>query len=282
MKIPLTAMSRCLSFCLATIVPAILVQAANAATIRVLTPDKGGARSFDFLTGGRFNNVRDALTNPANYGAGGIVTDTVDYLPSVTEFNSTNLSGADVVILAHDTKRSESEINALNTFVQNGGGILAFGNNVASDLSTILGSTFGRYRDGTGIRVSNAESPIANGPFGTFAAGTYTGTSFGGLFGTVGEHGTVGITRGGIPFAATYDFGTGRAAVFHDEEMFISAWMGGADRRWNTTHNAYFLNAFDYVANGNPPTSVPEPSNLPMTIGAGILGILGFGLRHRK
>lgn len=284
MRVRFIAIDRCFSFCLATIITTIAVQPANAAVLNVLTADTGGAGSFDFLTGGRFNNVRDALTNPANYGPGGIVTDTVNYLPSVTTFNSANLSGADVVILAHGaTTRPANEINALNTFVQNGGGILAFSNEIGSDLSAILGSTFGGYLDGPNIQVSNASSPIANGSFGTFPVGTSTGTSFGGLLGTVGPNGTVGITRNGNPFAATYDFGTGRAAVFLDEEMFISAALGGADARWNTTHNAYFLNAFDYVANStpkNPP--VPEPHSEPYSVLILIAGILGFRLRRRK
>ncbi|MGK7927117.1 MAG: PEP-CTERM sorting domain-containing protein [Spirulina sp.] len=284
MKVRFTTMSRCVLFCLAAIAPTILVQPANAATLNVLTVNTGGHGSYDFLTSGRFNNVRDSLLNPVNYGTGGIISDTVNYLPSVTELNSTNLSGVDVVLLAGGaTNRSASELAALDTFIQNGGGMLAFGNVAASFLSPILGSTSGGYRDGIGIQVSNPASPIANGPFGTFASGTFTTTSFGGLFGEVGENGTVGITRGGDPFAATYDFGTGRAAVFLDEEMFISASFRGADVRWNTTHNTYFLNAFDYVANGNSDsTPVPEPSSLLMLGAASILGISGFGLKHRK
>ncbi|MBP0020959.1 MAG: PEP-CTERM sorting domain-containing protein [Cyanobacteria bacterium SBLK] len=288
MKVRFTTMSRCVLFGLAAIAPAILAQSANAATINVLTVNTGGVGSFDFLTGGRFNNVRDSLLNPLNYGEGGIVSDTVNYLPSVTELTSTNLSGVDVVLLAHGaSNRSASELAALEAFVQNGGGMLAFGNEVASDLSSILGSTWGGYRDGIGIRVSNASSPIANGPFGTFAAGTFTRTSFGSFFREVGENGTVGITRGGDPFAATYDFGKGRAAVFLDEEMFVSASLGGADARWNTTHNAYFNNAFSHVIPDDDPdsphpTDVPEPSSLLMLGAAGILGISGLGLKHRR
>lgn len=120
---------------------ALFTSAARAgAPINLLTFDEtrvgtvtnpNGSINFNFVTGGGYATVRGALLNTSNFGAGGIVSRPVNLLPTVPTLTQAALIGADVVVIPFQVTLLASEEAALNLFLNQGGGILAFHNNAA-------------------------------------------------------------------------------------------------------------------------------------------------------
>ena len=90
-----------------------------------------------FATSGGYSVARNFLSNPTNFGPGGIHTQSVTIHPPVSSLSASALSLMDIVVITEqDTAFSGEELNLLQGFVLGGGSLL-----VAVDTDTPLAHT---------------------------------------------------------------------------------------------------------------------------------------------
>lgn len=276
-----------------------LAEQGSADLIRVLTLDEtrigvithvNGSINFNFRTGGGFSLVRAALLSPSRFGPAGVVNRGVELVASVGTITENALTGADVFVLPWDAAMTSAELDALTVFVNQGGGLLSFANDSPGVFAVVFGATSGTATGGTSF-VSAAVSSVTNGPFGTLLSGTPIPAGFTRSFGSLGANGTE-ITRfsTGESTAALFNLGSGRAAIFGDEELFlnsISSVPGIASGKLTDPSDnlTLFLNAFVAVTPDDSFQFVAGASAVPEPRTAGILGLIACGitvLRRRR
>ena len=144
-----------------------------ATPIRILTFDatRSGTCQFvdwTFVTGNAFSSMRADLLNPANFSDQGVIPRPIEFLPPVTTLTAGALSQADIVLLSKydDTvPLSAAELIALDSYVQQGGGLVAFYNLAPDQLGPMLGVS-GVSSGAACAVVSDVTSPMTHGPFG--------------------------------------------------------------------------------------------------------------------
>jgi hypothetical protein len=178
-------------------------------------------------------------------------------VPSITP---ASLVGIEVVILANlNTPVTADEDSALSAFLHSGGSLFVAQNEAATLLQPILGVTPGPFATTGFATVTNAASPLVNGPFGAAGAGSVVATGFSGSFAAGGltSSGTQALTNDAGIFAASFEVtGGGLVGAFSDEEMFANSGFVGGDARFGSGSEQMFLNSFAYLM------PVPEPSTL--------------------
>ena len=247
-------------------------------TIDVLTLDETrvqnvGGVNLNFETGNGYATVRNDLLNPANFGPSGTVPHTVNILPGVSSLTPANLAEVEVVVLPYVSGGvlDSTEISVLSDFLNAGGGLLTFGNDAAPDLAPMLGAIGDDSGSDLG-EVSNSASPMVNGLFGAFGAGTNINHGFAKRFTSLGPNGTDAIRHRFMPgfLGATFTIGAGRAAVVADEEIFNA--VGGLflDPRLTPVNEAIFMNSFAYVSEQTVSVDLDfgdAPDSYPTTLG---------------
>ncbi|MFK7885101.1 MAG: GC-type dockerin domain-anchored protein [Phycisphaerales bacterium] len=196
--------------------------------IRVVVLDEtrtrfcGVAWDTNFLTGNVFSGMRNAVLNPAFFGIGGVVDRPIE-LTAVSDLTDPVLESADAVFLSSmnpDEILEACELERVQAFVDQGGGLFVFENRAADRYAELFGGTGGA--SSTGPDVIFQTDIITQGPFGN-VAGLSMPLGFhltfldlgpnGRSFATDSPSGTVG---------AVFDYGLGRAVMFNDEEWLAS------------------------------------------------------------
>jgi hypothetical protein len=242
---------------------------ARADIVHVLSLDS--SRGLDLASNPGFGIVRGDLLDPTLFGPSGVVPRSVQFLPSVSTITPASLAGVDVVTWSASSV-SPSELTALSTFVNNGGGLLFFNNN-PSIFASLVGATPGGNANATNVTIIDAASPLANGPFGSLGLGSTFLTQYHGYLSTVGPNGLAAMSDGIGIFGASFLVGSGRVALLGDEESFLSSSPGiPAAPSLSPNSRLVFDNSFAFVV---PTSAVPEPSSFTLGI-VGLVAVFAF------
>lgn len=224
-------------------------------------------------------------TDPGgSYDASGYYSKLSDYLTTNgfsvnttgSVFNSTNLAGVDVAVVAvpssFDSVYGTSEIAALKTFVDGGGGLLIMGENTAAPIANVnplaleFGITFGpEDLGGVNLNITDLSSHQI---FDGIDQVSLSGASELTLSGSAVEVATYGVDS--KTAIAVSEYGLGRVVAIGDGSL----WKWGADSSYDQIFDLpdnqdFALNTFEYLA-------VPEPATLV------ILGIGGLFIAGKK
>ena len=233
-------------------------------------------QNWNFTTNNGFSTLRSDLLNSALFGNSGVVNRAVNFLPSTTTVTSSQLSGTDVVLYIAGGQTNSAELSVLKPFVESGGGLFVFGNNILA-FAGIVGSldTSLNWVLGSTATVSNSNSPLNQGPFGNLAVGTQFYVPTHCVLNSTGPNAVVGVNESAGNFAMSYQIGQGRVVLIGDEEIFLNADPGfSADPRLTNTTRLLFQNAFAYVA------TVPEPSTYALGLIAA--GAMAWVARRKR
>ncbi len=243
--------------------------AAAQTPIRVLTTDfersnQCGGLDFTFTSGNVYQTARSRLSDPANFGAGGVVPRPIQFQPPVCCLTPENLEDADVVLVASLAKGLQAcELEALADFVAQGGGVFLAFNSASRGLGPALGATPADSSCGGGTsQVADPGSPLIAGPFGT-VVGPWNLPCHE-RFVDVGPNGNAVLTDTNTQraFAASFVFGSGRAVIVNDEEWMGSAAQGGcaAAQLPDPDRERFLLNLMAWLAPAPGFQSVAGPA----------------------
>ncbi|MBE7504367.1 MAG: tandem-95 repeat protein [Verrucomicrobiales bacterium] len=231
---------------------------AQASVVHVLT----GA---NFSANPGFSVVRNDLLNPALFGPSGTVPHSIN-LVTTESITADSLEGIEVVILqvTFGPMPAVEDLSALTQFVNAGGGLFVFGNEIDQFASMVGATPSPGWGLGSTATVVDTASPLVTGPFGSLPLGPLFSLCMHDAFASAGPEGLVGITDGGGPFGITYQLGAGRVALVGDEEVFLSSYPGtGACIGLRPSSRLIFRNAMAYVIPTGTAGTGPQISEIP-------------------
>ncbi len=295
----------------------IIVDQANLSgdLIKVVVLDHDAGSDAGFGTGGRYASAYADMVNLANFGSGGTVDRTFQFLDPVTNLDSISLADVGLVILAHSHLKSTSFNDGvkLDSYVKNdGGSVLALGHSFSDIEGTVINdysgianlSSWWTGNPGhlpnklTGVnayKVPNADNMTVNAVGSGPASGSFGDVQLSTVRSDANEYWS-GTTSGATgTFALSYnsssstfsdglygDYGNGRFLMVGSVNMFGDGDVGGStlsSRYAEANNQTFFLNSIEYLSESTiTATSTPEPSSLILAAS------LGFGvlLRRRK
>tara|TARA_R110002049_G_scaffold47902_1_gene138455 strand:+ start:172742 stop:173761 length:1020 start_codon:yes stop_codon:yes gene_type:complete len=284
----------------------------HADMVNVLVID----RDFDtngfsgFSASGRYANAFSDLTDPSNFGTGGIQDYSLNF-STVSTLTNSDLASAGLVIFAHTDGLSPSsgpggEVETLTNYVNSGGSLLTIGHGMSYDwrgsispgpplsLSDTLAQRSPREHHNSTLGTASEYRFPVNGFMNenpATAADVINSGPFGGV-GTVKSNqnaywdGSSGMSTG--TFALQYSTGgafTPRDGLFGTFGMGRYMMIGSVDAVASSytdpsnNNKEFLLNSFAYLGETAPrATAVPEPSSLFLTAIAGI----PIALRRRR
>lgn len=233
------------------------------------------------LGGGNLNGYRNAVTNTANFGPGGVVGSAVTFnqLNSVT---AATLAGANGFVSTWwSDSESASSVAAIVNFFLSGGDLFLMQDDTGHDA---IGAGLGLATvDGSAGSPSNGVSPLFSGPFGTATNVTQTGNTgylnaaaVAAANGTIGGVNASGQITSAYWAAGQYAAGAGRLVILGDVDMVSD--YGTAIYAPLNENGRFALNSTAYFVN-NATGVVPEPATWAMMLFG--FGSLGFAMRRR-
>ncbi len=202
---------------------ALAVSGGSRTPVRILTLDAARAgtcpdsTSRSFATGPAFELVRSWLSDPRRFGGAGKFDRPVSILPPVSSLSAAALSGADVVVLTGIAgSLTECERARLASFVEQGGGVLAFFDTAADELESVVGAEAGPSAGSATLTPAGTTGSVLAGPFGNVDSPVFTGSHR--VFAFLGLNGTPLLLDNGRSTAAVFTSGTGKAIILNDED----------------------------------------------------------------
>ena len=230
---------------------AALAQAPVPIDVLCIGPERARAcadSSFAFASGDPHTTFRNAVLDPSSFGAGGVVERPI-VLSEVGAFTADALAGVDVVVITQFETGDEllpCEVALLRDFVEQGGGLFAWGNRVPTTVMDVLGVGEATACMARGFAFEPVDHPVVDGPFGVAAGGV--SPIFACVIDGLPAGATTLVTSEGEPMAAAIDIGAGSTVVMADDEWAVTMPACPAASRWQASTRTFGLNAFAHVA----------------------------------
>lgn len=267
-----------------------------------------GGRVYRPFSGSEYDNLRGRLSDPANFGPGGLAHHTISFAPDTASITAGYLASIDLFVMTEVMgSLSAAESQALADFVLAGGclaiitdtlhvsmpaghdgtlagnavlGLLG-GGSIASTDTVGQGGLQGAQTANAASVLNVASSAVLDGPFGTLTAGQTFGGSWHNAL-TAGPHSRLLGSRAGsgilmeIPHGVVAP-GSGGVLVAGDFIFSDSFVPPGVLSLQNERNATMFLN---FVASCDCGCPVPEPATLVLA-GCGLVAVLALGRRRR-
>jgi|GEM_PF-3685360 len=228
-----------------------LAQAPEPIDVLCIGPERARVcadSSFAFATGDPHTTFRNAVLDPSNFGSGGIVERSI-VLSETDAFTADVLAGVDVVVITQFETGDEllpCEVALLRDFVEQGGGLFAWGNRVPTTVMDVLGVGEATACMARGFAFEAVGHPVIDGPFGIAAGGV--SPIFACVIDGLPAGATTLVTSMGEPMAAAIELGAGRTVVMADDEWAVTMPACPAASRWQASTRTFGLNAFADIA----------------------------------
>jgi hypothetical protein len=156
---------------------AVISEAAKIYKVGCLRSDRVHSGSlFEFTTGSAYDQARDELADPSNFGSGGIVDLQLQLLPGIYDITPENLADVDILwagLLENNVPLSIDEQQTILDFVKSGKSLVVIadvGPNFSIGPNSVT-APFGLVWDNSSWINANpsiidTSHPIINGPFG--------------------------------------------------------------------------------------------------------------------
>lgn len=241
MRHPALAMTAGLA-ALSLAVPAAALEVGSLATSRV------GDWTLD---GFEMQSTRAKLENPANFGAGGTIPESIDVTDVSDPLTEEILAQFDVFFVGYvaDATLSAAELSALENWVADGGLLIATCDDTGHDATcNQLGVTLGALAVEPASPAAGFEDhPLFAGPFGPAQSLGLFGNfqTFAGLGGAV----TLAEDDAGLPIIAIDDHGEGAVLFLGDVDLISDNNISdGADFDFSNDNDALLGNLFAALA----------------------------------
>jgi hypothetical protein len=241
--------------------------------------------------GSYMSSFRAALSNPLNFGPGGVVNRTIT-TTDLTTVDDTTLAGVNMFVGSWNTDAEGSLFTpAVMNFFLNGGDLLLLQDDSGHDA---IGSALGLNTTASTGSDSNGGAPLYDGAFGTasnvrqlYLVGQLSAFEIAARNGHIGGTNANGEITSAYWAAGEYAVGAGALFISADVDMIATtdgvcgllcgAHYGTGGLAGGMDANAiYALNTFSFLqSNGG---TVPEPSGIVL----GATGLMLLALRRRK
>ena len=247
----------------------------------------GSTNSGRPFLGSNYDNLRGILSDPAKFGPGGVVTNSVAFASAIGAITAPALAGYQIFFLTEPGALSSGEITALQTAVLAGMALVAVADSGGnSGISSLLAALDGGSMSGVGGGQSSTAAFVAG-------SGLSTGGPFGAVSGTLGSSAltpttpgtasTTILTNSGSVLTiemAPGALGAGSGAVIVMGDVlwmnyFVGAGGGSGGTLYGDTKHA--IMASNWIGAVG---AVPEPSTFAL-LGGGIVALF-FASRARR
>lgn len=251
--------------------------AVHAATYSIATSSCSINTDGWCLGGSNMTGFTGAITNPSNFGAGGVVPTAVT-LTQLNSVTAATLAGSNAFISSWwSDGESASSVTAVVNFFLGGGDLILFQDDFFHDA---IGTALGLSTLGSDGSASNGISPLFNGPFGIATDVNQFGNTGFLDAGDIAAHGgTIGGLNGAGQAtsaywgAGQYAAGAGQLVIIADVDMVSNAYVNHYSPV--DSGGVFGLNSVAYIVDGG---AVPEPA----TWGLMLLGFGGLGAVLRR
>jgi hypothetical protein len=252
--------------------------------------DQSSSWSWD---GSYMSNFRSALSNPLNFGPGGVVNRAIS-TTNLSTVDSTTLAGVNMFVGAWNSDAQGGLFSAaVMTFFLGGGDLLLLQDDSAHDP---LGSSLGLNTTASTGSDSNGGAPLYNGAFGVatnvhqlYLVGQLSAAEISANHGHIGGTNADGQITSAYWAAGEYAAGAGALFISADIDMIATtdgncgpscgAHYGTGGLSGGLDNNAiYALNTFSFLQSNGGTRPVPEPSSI-LLAGTALLAMV---LRRRK
>ncbi len=241
--------------------------------------------------GSYMSGFRSALSNPLNFGPGGVVSQSI-ITTDLNVVDNATLTGVNMFVGSWNSDAQGSLISAaVMNFFLNGGDLLLLQDDSGHDA---IGSSLGMSTTGSTGLDSNGGAPLYNGAFGTatnvhqlYFVGKLSAAEIAAKNGHIGGMNASGEITSAYWAAGEYAVGAGALFISADVDMIATtdgqcgvscgAHYGTGGLAGGMDNNAiYALNTFSFLqSNGG---TVPEPAGFLLAATALVL----IGARRRK
>ena len=210
------------------------------------------------LGGADMAGYASAITNPTNFGAGGVVSTAIS-IQQLSAVNASTLAGANVFVAPWwENSESASSTTAVLNFFHSGGSLFLLDDDSAHDG---IGAALGLPTSGSTGSPSNGNSALTNGPFGVATNITQEGdVGFLDEATVLADGGKIGSTNAEGQVTSAYwapgAFGAGDGAlvILADVDMISSAY-GNVSYSPLNGNGIFALNTTAFLTS----SAVPEP-----------------------
>lgn len=199
-------------------------------------------------------DLRDMLTDPANFGPGGIVDRPISLSdPGVDTVTPGSLDGVDVFFTGWvlTSTYTDDERTALRDFVLAGGAVIATTDDLTHNIADLFGVTLENGSYSTGTPTAPA-SPLITGPFGTVTSLVFSGQQ--GIYSGLGSATEIveadpdlGPAVALLPPGALAP-GSGPVVLVADVDVFTTEGCASGPGSGANANRAFVLNVFAYLA----------------------------------